>query len=112
MRAMSGIVSLVVGAALIAAPLLPASGAGVGARPGDDSAGDDYVGRLGNGGYDVSHYELAVRYDPETDLLRGTATIEAVATQNLSRFNLDLQGLTVRVGQRRRCGGQVAAPQG
>lgn len=96
MRAMSGLVSMVAGAALAAAPLLPAAGEGVGARPGADSAGDSYVGRLGNGGYDVSHYDLDVRYDPATDMLRGTATIEAVATQNLSRYNLDMQGLTVR----------------
>ncbi|GAA4408357.1 hypothetical protein GCM10023168_25570 [Fodinibacter luteus] len=96
MRRMSVVVSVLAGAALVAAPLVPASGAGVGARPGDASAGDDYVGRLGNGGYDVSHYDLDVRYDPDSDMLWGVATIQATATQNLSRFNLDLQGLTVR----------------
>ena len=37
----------------------------------------------------------AIRYDPDTDLLRGKATIAARATQNLSRFNLDLVGLDV-----------------
>ena len=36
------------------------------------------------------------RYDPATDVLAGVATIEATATQNLSSFNLDLDGLTVR----------------
>ena len=35
-------------------------------------------------------------YTPATDVLRGVATIRARATQNLSRFNLDLEGLTVR----------------
>ena len=40
-------------------------------------------------------YDLAIRYDPATDLLRGTATIRARATQALSSFNLDLVGLTV-----------------
>ena len=96
MRPMSALISLAAGAALVVAPLVPASGEGVGFRPGDDSAGDPYVGKLGNGGYDVSHYDLDVRYDPASDMLWGTATIEAVATQNLSRFNLDLRGLTVR----------------
>ena len=96
MRPMSALVSIAAGAALVAAPLAPASGEGVGFRPGADSAGDPYVGRLGNGGYDVSHYDLDVRYDPASDMLWGAATIEAVATQNLSRFNLDLQGMTVR----------------
>ncbi len=50
----------------------------------------------GNGGYDVSHYDLAIRYDPSSDRLSGLATIHAKATQNLSRFNLDFHGLTVR----------------
>ena len=42
-----------------------------------------------------SHYDLEVTYDPATDLLEGEATIRARATQSLSSFNLDLQGLTV-----------------
>ncbi|GAA5018129.1 hypothetical protein GCM10023258_04750 [Terrabacter aeriphilus] len=67
-----------------------------GFRPGAGSVGDPYVGHLGNGGYDVRHYDLAVSYDPATDRLRGRAGISAVATQDLSRFNLDLVGLTVR----------------
>ena len=39
---------------------------------------------------------LDLAYDPATDVLTGVATIEARATQNLSRFNLDFDGLTVR----------------
>ncbi|AGL19135.1 peptidase M1 membrane alanine aminopeptidase [Actinoplanes sp. N902-109] len=50
----------------------------------------------GNGGYDVKHYDLAVRYAPDTDALAGTVRIRAVATQQLSSFDLDLDGLTVR----------------
>jgi hypothetical protein len=46
--------------------------------------------------YDVQHYDLAIRYKPGTDYLWGVATIDAVATQGLSSFNLDLVGLTVR----------------
>ena len=49
----------------------------------------------GNGGYDVGHYGLDVRYDPSTDRLTGRAVITATATQDLSRFNLDLAGLAV-----------------
>jgi hypothetical protein len=37
---------------------------------------------------------LNLRYDPATDRLDGVATITATATQNLSSFDLDLQGLT------------------
>ena len=63
--------------------------------PGAAGAGDPYFPLDGNGGYDTDHYLLDLRYDPATDTLDGTATIEARATQNLSRFNLDLEGLTV-----------------
>jgi aminopeptidase N len=65
-------------------------------EPGDIGVGDPYFPTDGNGGYDVRHYDLDVTYDPETDLLSGTATIHARATQNLSAFNLDLSGLTVQ----------------
>ncbi|MGC4854362.1 M1 family metallopeptidase [Micromonospora sp. DT4] len=66
-----------------------------GFRPGAADAGDPYVPGRGNGGYDVTHYGLDVRYDPTTDRLTGRATITATATQDLSRFNLDLVGLNV-----------------
>ena len=64
--------------------------------PGAADLGDPYFPADGNGGYDVAHYDLAVRYDPLPGVLGGVATISARATQNLSRFNLDLVGLTVR----------------
>jgi len=58
-------------------------------QPGAAGIGDDYFPLDGNGGYDVQHYDLDLSYDPATDVLSGTATITAVATQNLSAFNLD-----------------------
>ncbi|MGR6322087.1 M1 family metallopeptidase [Micromonospora soli] len=64
-------------------------------RPGAADAGDPYVPGAGNGGYDVDHYALKVRYDPADDRLTGQATITATATTGLSRFHLDLAGLTV-----------------
>jgi aminopeptidase N len=64
--------------------------------PGAPGIGDPYFPLDGNGGYDVAHYDLDVRYDPATDVLTGVATIEARATQGLSSFNLDLQGMEVR----------------
>ncbi|MET8118894.1 M1 family metallopeptidase [Micromonospora sp. NPDC005189] len=75
-----------------------------GFRSGAADAGDPYVPGRGNGGYDVTHYGLDVRYDPSTDRLTGRAAITATATQDLSRFNLDLIGLdvgTVSVGDAR-----------
>ena len=65
-------------------------------RPGTAGVGDAYFPMDGNGGYDVRHYRLDLDYDPATDELSGLAKIRARATQNLSRFNLDLDGLTVR----------------
>jgi aminopeptidase N len=67
-----------------------------GFTPGAPGVGDDDYPLAGNGGYDVRHYLLNVAYDPATDHLDGVATISAKATQNLSRFNLDFVGLTVR----------------
>jgi hypothetical protein len=64
--------------------------------PGAPGIGDPYFPLDGNGGYDVRHYDLDVRYEPSTDVLSGVATIRARATQNLSSFNLDLVGLNVR----------------
>jgi aminopeptidase N len=64
--------------------------------PGSPGLGDSYYPLYGNGGYDVQHYRLDIRYDPSTDELVGHARITAVATQNLSRFNLDFVGLTLQ----------------
>jgi hypothetical protein len=85
---------------LFAAAALPgpasAADAGGGFRPGEPGLNDPYFPLDGNGGYDVEHYLLDLAYDPATDVLGGTATITARATQDLSAFNLDLDGLTVR----------------
>ena len=64
--------------------------------PGASGAGDAYFPGYGNGGYDVAHYTVQVRYDPKTDQLTGTTVVRATATADLSAFNLDLAGLTVR----------------
>ncbi|MEV1240585.1 M1 family metallopeptidase [Nonomuraea sp. NPDC049750] len=70
---------------------------GVGAAPGAEGAGDPYFSQQGNGGYDAAHYDLALGYDPGSNQLSGVATITARATQELSRFDLDLvDTLTVR----------------
>ncbi|MDF2443448.1 MAG: hypothetical protein JWR01_1651, partial [Subtercola sp.] len=58
-------------------------------EPGSAGIGDPYFPLDGNGGYDVSHYDLDLAYDPATHSLSGTATITATATQDLSAFNLD-----------------------
>jgi aminopeptidase N len=58
---------------------------------GADGLGDPYFPRAGNGGYDVTGYDIQIRYDPSTDRLEGHTTITAQATDRLSQFNLDLK---------------------
>lgn len=63
---------------------------------GARTLGDSLFPTIGNGGYDVQRYDLDLSYtNVLTRVLRGTATIDAVATQNLSDFSLDFQGLAV-----------------
>jgi aminopeptidase N len=73
----------------------PAAATPAPARPGAPGAGDPYRPAAGNGGYDVQHYDLDVRYDPATGVLTGHAVVTALATQRLSAYDLDLTGLTV-----------------
>jgi len=73
-----------------------AAGADV-ATPGADGLGDRLYPTLGNGGYDVLHYDLALRYattDP-SQAIDGDVTVTARATQSLSRFDLDFGGMSI-----------------
>ena len=89
------------GAIVCLAIALPPSAAraaslgGPGGEPGAAGVGDPYFPLEGNGGYDVRHYDLSFSYDPATDRLDGTMVVRARATQDLSRFDLDLQQLEV-----------------
>ncbi|GIF04284.1 M1 family metallopeptidase [Actinoplanes siamensis] len=79
---------------LVAGVPAPAHAGGSGASPGSAGLGDRLYPLLGNGGYDVQDYDLAIRYpakDP-AQTVTGDVTITAVATQNLSRFDLDFGG--------------------
>ena len=58
---------------------------------GSSGMGDPFFPLAGNGGYNVGHYDLTIDYDPAKQQLGGHAVIDATATQNLSRFNLDLR---------------------
>jgi hypothetical protein len=55
--------------------------------------GDPYYPLLGNGGYDATHYTIDLDLDVEAGaILDATTTIDAVARQDLSAFNLDFRG--------------------
>lgn len=79
----------------LAVVLTACGGGGVHGKPGASGVRDPYFPKMGNGGYDVSHYGLTLSYDPRGKHLDGTAEITARATQNLSAFHLDLKGLDV-----------------
>jgi len=75
----------------------PAYAGGAAPTPGSAGLGDRLYPLLGNGGYDVQDYDLRLRYpkkDPK-QTVTGDVTITAVATQNLSRFDLDFGGGSV-----------------
>ncbi|MFV2174287.1 M1 family metallopeptidase [Actinomadura sp. LOL_016] len=91
-RAHRAVAAVTLGAA--AAVLVTAAPAGAGTRfaPGAPGAGDPYFPDMGNGGYDVRHYDVRLEYDPGTKGIEAVTRIRARATQNLSRFNLDFLG--------------------
>jgi aminopeptidase N len=61
--------------------------------PGAPGIGDPYYPLLGNGGYDAIHYAIDLDLDVEAGaILDATTTIDAIATQDLSTFNLDFRG--------------------
>lgn len=90
-RIVSGLSILITTTALLlTAP--PGAVAGP-AQPGAPGLGDYLFPSLGNGGYNAKDYTLQLRY-PTTPSgqVRGTVIMDAVAEQNLSRFNLDFAG--------------------
>src|SRR6478752_2454777 len=82
---------VVVVLSLSAAPAIAAP------SPGAAGLGDRLFPQLGNGGYDVLHYDVDVRYatSAPSQSIDGTVTILARATQDLSRFDLDFAGQSV-----------------
>jgi aminopeptidase N len=89
------LVAMVVAAMLLTLATPAAATPATEPSPGTPGAGDPYFPTLGNGGYDVAHYELTLDYTPATDVLAGVADITAVAHQDLSSFNLDFLGMQV-----------------
>ncbi|MGQ7752682.1 M1 family metallopeptidase [Streptomyces sp. WC2508] len=88
-RTVAALVAAVVSGSVLAT--VPAS-----AAVGGPGLGDPYFPDDGNSGYDVSHYDVRVSYDPaHTDRLDGDTTVTARALTRLDRFSLDLKGFTV-----------------
>ncbi|MFC8434535.1 M1 family metallopeptidase [Streptomyces sp. NPDC057253] len=81
---------------VLAVSVLTGCDGGVHGTPGGSGLRDPYFPKMGNGGYDVTHYDLDLAYAPDSDRLSGTATLTARATQDLTAFDLDLDGLDVK----------------
>jgi aminopeptidase N len=67
----------------------------LGPHPGAAGVGDALYPGLGNGGFDVLHYDLELAVDMDTGRIDAQAALAARADQPLSSFHLDLFGLTV-----------------
>lgn len=81
-------------AVLVSVVAAAAVGGAVGLRPagvGEPGIGDAYFPGAGNGGYDVTRYDIELEYDPPTDRLTGRTTVTAVASRTLREFFLDLR---------------------
>jgi aminopeptidase N len=65
------------------------------ATPGAPDVDDPLIPGAGNGGYDITHYDLRFDATDTTGALVAATSIDAAATQALSRFDLDLSGFTV-----------------
>ncbi len=61
----------------------------------DDDADDPYFPGLGNGGYDVASYLIAIRHDPVTDEFAASVTITAALTEPAGALSFDLIGFEV-----------------
>ncbi|WP_148611797.1 M1 family metallopeptidase [Nocardioides rubriscoriae] len=87
-----------VGLAVAAALLAPTTSPSVAATPavvGAQTSGDSLFPAQGNGGYDVSHYDLDLAWQT-SGAIAATARISASTTgEPLSQLSLDLEGLTV-----------------
>jgi aminopeptidase N len=76
----------------LATPAGAAPGAPV---PGAPGVGDRLFPDLGNGGFDVLHYDISLDYDPAAKTFSASTVVTARATQSLSRFDLDFDGNTI-----------------
>lgn len=63
----------------------------VGVR-GSSGLDDLVIPSFGNGGYDISHYDLDLTVDPDADTLQAVASMTVTATANLLAFNFDFAG--------------------
>lgn len=62
---------------------------------GTPGIGDTLYPLAGNGGYDVTHYDLTLDIDMTTNTLDAQAVLSIIALETLTAFNLDFRGLSI-----------------
>jgi aminopeptidase N len=62
---------------------------------GSSSLNDPIFAFMGNGGYDAQDYDIALKISSDHQTGQGATTMMALATQDLSSFNLDFGSMTV-----------------
>ena len=83
----------------IAVTSLTALGIGVALAfgvPGSASLNDPLYPWMGNGGYDAQHYTIDLRVPSDFKTIKGVSVMTAIASDDLSSFNLDLGSLDVQ----------------
>jgi aminopeptidase N len=82
---------------LIVAVLASSALVALALSPGSSSLNDPIFPWMGNGGYDAQDYNIKLRFTPDKrGVAGGVTTMEAVATQDLSQFNLDFGVMDVQ----------------
>jgi|GEM_PF-6651632 len=68
-------------------------------QPGASGSGIEPHPLEGNGGYDILHMDLSLDWTMDENVFTGIYTGEAVATQDLSQFNMDFVGYEISLLQ-------------
>ena len=93
--ALAGVAAAALTALAVASPIgLPAAQADAAPIDGAPSIGDSLFAGIGNGGYDVKHYDVKLRYQLD-NTISATTTITATAAVPLKSFTLDFEGLNI-----------------
>lgn len=93
--ALAGVAAAALTALAVSSPIgLPAAQADAAPIDGAPSIGDSLFAGIGNGGYDVTHYDVKMRYQTD-NTITATTTITAKAAVPLKSFTLDFEGLNV-----------------
>jgi aminopeptidase N len=83
-------------AVTVLVPAAASAGVDTTGTPGLDPNPDSFFPKSGNGGYEVDHYDVTLKYDPKKNRLKPGTNTSVIATvtqpDGLTRFDLDYRG--------------------